>query len=159
MVSSSSDEHLCRRARHNLRGGFHWLALYLFAGTAPGLVGSWPTRCHCSAANCRNDWGWRRGGARALVRVHVCICGTRDAGAVRSASPTRDSRALPVRAKSDVHRGNPHSSRRGALLRVVIDVDLCGRVFPRDSSLRGVLRGANVAANFRIGLRNVLPAG
>jgi hypothetical protein len=78
----SSGEHLRRRARHNLRGAFRWLALRLFAGTSLGLVGSCSTCCHGSAANYGNDCRWRRGSARTLVPHYFRVQWSRNASGV-----------------------------------------------------------------------------
>src|SRR6266516_3076260 len=49
--------------------------------------------------------------------------------AVRSAAPTRDSWAVPFRAKSHVHRRRNRPCRRGAFLPIIVDLDLRWLVF------------------------------
>jgi hypothetical protein len=76
--------------------------------------------------------------------------------AFRSAAPTRDSGALPVCAKSHVHWRRARADWRGALLSVVEAPGLHHLVLSFNASVRRVVRGADVAANFWGGVRSVL---
>jgi hypothetical protein len=53
------------------------------------------------------------------------------------------------RAQSDVHRRRNDPRRRGTLLRIIVDLDLCRLVLSHNSPVRGVVRRADVATNFR----------
>lgn len=92
-----------------------------------------------------------------LVRFYFRICRERNAGAIRSPAPARNARAVPVRAKSDVYRRRARSFRGGAFLRIVVDLDLCGRVPSRIASLRRGVRRADIATNVRLRIRRLLP--
>ncbi len=72
-------------------------------------------------------------------------------------SPTGDSRSLPFRAESHVHRCRTRPRQRRALLRVVAASGLCRPLLSRNARLRGGLRGAHSAANLRARLRSILP--
>src|SRR5262249_23263106 len=116
-------------------------------------------RCTCnyrSTTDRGDDPGNDRNRDRALVRVRVRVRRERHARAVRSATKTRGAWAVSVRAEPDVYRRRNDPGRRGALLPVAIDPDLYRLVLSDHSPVRCVVRGADVAANFRIGLRSLL---
>src|SRR5439155_4882796 len=118
-----------------------------------------PARGHWRPADCWDDYYCGRWGDRAVVHFHVRICRQGYPSAVRSPSPSRCSRTVPVRAKRNVYRRDPRAARRGAVLRIDIDLDVCRRVLSRGSTVRCFLRGADFTANFRVRIRMLLPPG
>ena len=112
-----------------------------------------PPRGDWSAAGRRDSHRGRRRGGRAVVHLHLRRCRARHSGAPRPASPTGDSRALQLHAEPDVDRRGAGPGRRGALLRVVAASGLYGSLLSRNSPLRGMVRGADSATNFRAGAR------
>jgi hypothetical protein len=149
-------EDVCPGSCDYLRRAIYCFRLRLSARSILVLVGYYAARIRRSTADRRDACWCNRCGACALVPAHVRIYWQRHAGTVRSATPTRDSRTVPIRTKPNVHRGWARTCRRGDFLPINVVRDLRRLVSSHGASVRGLLRRTDAAANVRIRVRGIL---